>query len=153
MYCMVNEWGGTSNETEKKTKTQCHSRCGTINIPPCSKALSAEHRPKFCSPSQVMVTSPYTRAVRKVRGQAQIQIKVALYIFLIWILIVLSYMWIMKYKLLSNFKCNNFSMTSILDLDGDPGHDEILNKKSFFVLHISFAFCKTLRIVDLSFTL
>ena len=35
------------------------SRCGTIKIPPCSKALSAEHRPKFCSPSPVMVTSPY----------------------------------------------------------------------------------------------
>ena len=35
------------------------SRCGTIKIHPCSKALSAEHRPKFCSPSPVMVTSPY----------------------------------------------------------------------------------------------
>ena len=30
-----------------------------IKIPPCSKALSAEHRLKFCSPSPVMVTSPY----------------------------------------------------------------------------------------------
>jgi hypothetical protein len=29
-----------------------------IKIPPCSKALSAEHRPKFCSPSPAMVTSP-----------------------------------------------------------------------------------------------
>jgi hypothetical protein len=28
-------------------------------IPPCSKALSAEHRPKFCSPSPAMVTSTY----------------------------------------------------------------------------------------------
>jgi hypothetical protein len=39
-----------------------HKRCGTIKIPPCSKALSAEHRPKFCSPSLVFVmwlTSPY----------------------------------------------------------------------------------------------
>jgi hypothetical protein len=36
-----------------------HSRCSTIKIPPCSKALSAEHRPKFFSPSQAMVTSPY----------------------------------------------------------------------------------------------
>jgi hypothetical protein len=36
------------------------SRCGTIKIPPCSKALSAEHSPKFCSPSPPMVTSPYT---------------------------------------------------------------------------------------------
>jgi hypothetical protein len=26
-----------------------------IKIPPCSKALIAEHRPKFCSPSPVMV--------------------------------------------------------------------------------------------------
>jgi hypothetical protein len=33
--------------------------CGTIKIPPCSKALSAEHRPKFCSPSMAMATSSY----------------------------------------------------------------------------------------------
>jgi hypothetical protein len=31
-------------------KNQGHSRCGTIKIPPCSKALSAEHRPKFLQP-------------------------------------------------------------------------------------------------------
>jgi hypothetical protein len=37
----------------------CHSRCGTIKIPLCSKALSAEHRHKFCSPSPATVTSPY----------------------------------------------------------------------------------------------
>jgi hypothetical protein len=30
-----------------------------MKIPPCLKALSAEHRPKFCSPSPAMVTSPY----------------------------------------------------------------------------------------------
>jgi hypothetical protein len=30
-----------------------------IKIPPCSKALSAGHRPKFHSPSQVMMTTPY----------------------------------------------------------------------------------------------
>jgi hypothetical protein len=35
------------------------SRCVTVKMPPCSKTLSAEHRPKFCSPSPVMVTSPY----------------------------------------------------------------------------------------------
>jgi hypothetical protein len=38
----------------------CHSRCGAIKIPPCSKALNAEHRSKlyrskFCSPSPAMV--------------------------------------------------------------------------------------------------
>jgi hypothetical protein len=38
---------------------QFHSRCDTVKIPPCSKALSNEHRPKFCSPSLAMVTSPY----------------------------------------------------------------------------------------------
>jgi hypothetical protein len=43
----------------EKTKAPYHSRYGTIKIPPCSKTLSAEHRPKFCSPSPVMVTSPY----------------------------------------------------------------------------------------------
>jgi hypothetical protein len=31
-----------------KNEAPCHNRCGTIKIPPCSKALSAEHRPKFC---------------------------------------------------------------------------------------------------------
>jgi hypothetical protein len=40
----------------RKTEVPCHSRCGTIKIPPCSKALSTEHRPKFCSPSLVTVT-------------------------------------------------------------------------------------------------
>jgi hypothetical protein len=50
--------GGLSDETEK-TEAPSHSRCGTIKIPPCSKALSAEHKPKFCSPSPAMVTSPY----------------------------------------------------------------------------------------------
>jgi hypothetical protein len=49
-----NECGGPSDETGK-TEVLCHSRCGTIKIPPCSKALSAEHRPKFCSPSHAMV--------------------------------------------------------------------------------------------------
>jgi hypothetical protein len=42
----------------KKPRPPCHSRCGTEKIPPCSKALSAERRPKFCILSQVMVTSP-----------------------------------------------------------------------------------------------
>jgi hypothetical protein len=52
------EWGGPSEETGK-TEVPCHSRCGTIKIPPCSKALSAEHGAEFCSPSPAMVTSPY----------------------------------------------------------------------------------------------
>jgi hypothetical protein len=52
------EWGGPSDETGK-TEAPCHSRCGTIKISPRSKALSAEHRPKFCSPSPAMVTSTY----------------------------------------------------------------------------------------------
>jgi hypothetical protein len=34
--------GDPSDETGK-TEVPCHSRCGTIKIPPCSKALSAEH--------------------------------------------------------------------------------------------------------------
>jgi hypothetical protein len=36
-------------------------RCGIIKIPPYSKALSAENRFKFYSPSPLMVTSPYLR--------------------------------------------------------------------------------------------
>jgi hypothetical protein len=38
--------GGPSDETGE-TEALCHSRCGTMKIPPCSKALSAEHRPNF----------------------------------------------------------------------------------------------------------
>jgi hypothetical protein len=45
-----------SQDETGKPEALCHSRCGTINIPPSSKALSAEHMPKFCSPSSVMVT-------------------------------------------------------------------------------------------------
>jgi hypothetical protein len=63
LVCRTNvratNWGGPSDETEKN-ENPCHSRCGTIKIPPCSKALSAERRPKICSPSPAMVTSPYT---------------------------------------------------------------------------------------------
>jgi hypothetical protein len=29
----------------EKTEVPCHSRCGTVKTPSCSKALSAEHRP------------------------------------------------------------------------------------------------------------
>jgi hypothetical protein len=35
------------------------SRCGTLKILPYSKVMSAEHRPKFCNPSQAMLTSPF----------------------------------------------------------------------------------------------
>jgi hypothetical protein len=40
--------GGPSDETGK-TEVPCRSRCGMIKIPPCPKALSAEHRPKFAA--------------------------------------------------------------------------------------------------------
>jgi hypothetical protein len=52
------DWGSLSDETGK-TEVPSHSKCGTIKIPPCSKALIAEHRPKFCSLSPAIVTSPY----------------------------------------------------------------------------------------------
>jgi hypothetical protein len=45
----VTEWSGPSVETGK-TDAPCHSRCGTIKIPPCSKALVAEHRLTFLLP-------------------------------------------------------------------------------------------------------
>jgi hypothetical protein len=45
-YKEATEWGSPSDET-RKAEAPYHSRCGTIKIPPCSKALSAEHRPKF----------------------------------------------------------------------------------------------------------
>jgi hypothetical protein len=54
----LNGAGGPSDKT-RKTEVQCHSWYDTIKIlAPCTKALSAEHRPKFCSPSEVMVASP-----------------------------------------------------------------------------------------------
>jgi hypothetical protein len=54
----VTEWGGPSDET-KEIEDPCHTSCGTIKIPTCSKVLSAEHRSKVCSPSPAMVTSPF----------------------------------------------------------------------------------------------
>jgi hypothetical protein len=48
MSLEANEWSGLSDETGK-TEAPFHSKCGTIKILPCSKALSAELRPKFCS--------------------------------------------------------------------------------------------------------
>jgi hypothetical protein len=51
--------GGDPSDETRKTKDPCLSKGGTIKIPLCSKVLSAEHRPKFCTPSPVMVTSPY----------------------------------------------------------------------------------------------
>jgi hypothetical protein len=37
----VTKWGVPLDET-RKMEVPCHSRCGTIKIPPCSKAMSAE---------------------------------------------------------------------------------------------------------------
>jgi hypothetical protein len=37
-----------SFEWNRENRGPCHNRCGTIKIPPCSEALSAVHRPKFC---------------------------------------------------------------------------------------------------------
>jgi hypothetical protein len=54
----ANKCGSPSAGTEKN-EVPCHSRCDTIKIPPCLKALSAEHRPKFCSASLIMVTPPH----------------------------------------------------------------------------------------------
>jgi hypothetical protein len=64
----VTEWDGPSHKT-RKTEAPCHSRCGTIEILSCSKALSAELRPEFCSPSPVMVASPYTAYSRYIEIQ------------------------------------------------------------------------------------
>ena len=41
----------TGDSGSSSTEVPSHSRCGTIKIPPCSKALGAEYRPKFWSPS------------------------------------------------------------------------------------------------------
>jgi hypothetical protein len=49
--------GASLSDKTVKTEVLCRSRCGTIKIPPCSKALSAEHRAKFAALSPVMVTA------------------------------------------------------------------------------------------------
>jgi hypothetical protein len=51
--------GGVPSDETGKTEEPCRSECGTIKIPPNSKALSAEHTPKFCIPPPAMGTSPY----------------------------------------------------------------------------------------------
>jgi hypothetical protein len=45
----ASEWGGHPGETGKN-EVPSHSRCGTIKIPPCSKALGAEYRLKIPQP-------------------------------------------------------------------------------------------------------
>jgi hypothetical protein len=60
-FCVMyeaTEWGSLSDETGK-TEAPCHSRCGTIKVPPYSKAMGDEHRTKICSSSPVIVMSPY----------------------------------------------------------------------------------------------
>jgi hypothetical protein len=47
---------GLSDETVS-IEVPCRSRCGTIKIPSCSKALSADHRPKFAALLPVMLTA------------------------------------------------------------------------------------------------
>jgi hypothetical protein len=58
LHVKLIEWGSFFG-WDHKNRCPVHSRCGTIEIPPCSMALSVEHRPKFCSPSSAIVTSPY----------------------------------------------------------------------------------------------
>jgi hypothetical protein len=41
--CRKRPLNGVVLQMWRKTYAPCHSRCGTIKIPPCSKALSAEH--------------------------------------------------------------------------------------------------------------
>jgi hypothetical protein len=54
------EWVGPSNLDEsRKAKGPVSQQLWHDKIPSCSKALSAEHRPKFWSPSPAMMTSPH----------------------------------------------------------------------------------------------
>ena len=39
--------GGPSDKTADP-EAPCHSNCGTIKIPTCSKVVDAEHTSKFC---------------------------------------------------------------------------------------------------------
>ena len=47
-----------------KNEALCHSRCGTIKIPPCSKIIGVEQqRSKFSIPSPSMVMSSWERNI------------------------------------------------------------------------------------------
>jgi hypothetical protein len=61
--------GGPSDVTGKNKDT-CPTGCGMIKIPPCSKALSEEHKPKFCCPSPVPVMSQWECTTREQDNQS-----------------------------------------------------------------------------------
>ena len=54
-------------ETANKTEVPCHRRHGTIKIPGCSKAMSAQLMPKFCNPLPAFMASPCEGDVRSWR--------------------------------------------------------------------------------------
>jgi hypothetical protein len=68
--------------------------CGTIKILPYCKALSAEHRPKFCSPSPVMVTSRYIKAKKKKKNECLLSLAEKIYIYLFIYLFYFIYLFI-----------------------------------------------------------
>ena len=59
--------GGPSDKISK-TEALCHISCGTIKIPPWSKAISADQRPTLCSSLPIMVMSPYEYFLRLINS-------------------------------------------------------------------------------------
>jgi hypothetical protein len=59
LVCRKRRLNGAILRMRPENRGRCCSRCGTIKIPPCSKALSADHRPIFWIPPPVILTSPY----------------------------------------------------------------------------------------------
>jgi hypothetical protein len=59
LVCCKKWLNGAVLRMRPKKEDLFYSRCGTIKIPSCLKAVSAKQRPEFCSSSPAMVTSPY----------------------------------------------------------------------------------------------
>ena len=57
LSCKANIYGAAIWKRPKKPN-YCHIRHDTMKISPCSKVISSENG-DFCSPSLIMVTSPY----------------------------------------------------------------------------------------------
>jgi hypothetical protein len=51
LFCRKRRLNVAVLRMKQENPRSCVSQCGTIKIPPCSKALSVEHRPNFYRPS------------------------------------------------------------------------------------------------------
>jgi hypothetical protein len=80
----MTEWGSPSDETGK-TEASCHSTCGTIKIPPWSKALSIDlNLQPFTGNSDVSINVKNSRARRKTENKQKLQQNLPILDFEVW---------------------------------------------------------------------